>query len=262
MSSFVRQHKGAVLLSVALHVAVVAALTLGFRLPGQRRAPIATQLAIEAVVVDEAALNREIEKRERAERQATQRRQREEQQARDAVRKEEARLAEVQLQRERAERQERERVENAKREQERVAEERRQREQREQRERAEAEQRQREAAAAARQQAESEADLQRVLAAEAAEEATLLAEYVRLIENRIEQKWIKPLSARPGLECIVDVVQIPGGDIVDVRVGRCNGDEAVVRSIESAVRLASPLPPPPKASLFERRLIVTFRPDI
>jgi colicin import membrane protein len=58
------------------------------------------------------------------------------------------------------------------------------------------------------------------------------------------------------------VVQIPSGDVVDVKVGRCNGDEAVVRSIEAAVRKASPLPKPPSDAVFERNLIVTFKPDL
>jgi len=47
-----------------------------------------------------------------------------------------------------------------------------------------------------------------------------------------------------------------------VRVGQCNGDEAVVRSIEAAVLRASPLPKPPTPALFERNLIVTFRPEL
>ena len=90
----------------------------------------------------------------------------------------------------------------------------------------------------------------------------VLDEYIRLIEDKIERNWNRPLSAKPGLECIVNVVQIPSGDVVDVRVGRCNGDDAVVRSIEAAVRNASPLPKPPSQAVFERNLIVTFRPDI
>jgi colicin import membrane protein len=67
-------------------------------------------------------------------------------------------------------------------------------------------------------------------------------------------------SARPGLDCSVQVTQIPSGDVVDVRVLSCNGDEAVVRSIEAAVLRASPLPQPPTAALFERTLILEFRP--
>ena len=86
-------------------------------------------------------------------------------------------------------------------------------------------------------------------------------QYIRLIADKIERNWNKPLSAKPGLECVVNVVQIPGGDVVDAKVTRCNGDDAVVRSIEDAVRKASPLPPPPTQAVFQRNLIVTFKPD-
>ena len=94
-----------------------------------------------------------------------------------------------------------------------------------------------------------------------AEEAGLLDEYIRLIENRIQQNWIRPASAVPGLECVVNVTQIPSGDVIDVRIGQCNGDEAVVRSIEAAVIRASPLPRPPVPALFERNLQVVFHPE-
>ena len=120
-------------------------------------------------------------------------------------------------------------------------------------------------AVAARQRAESEAELQRVMAQEderrRAEESGLLDQYIRLIVNRIEQNWIRPASAQPGLECEVRVIQIPSGDIVDARVGRCNGDDAVIRSIEAAVLKSSPLPRPPLPSLFERTLNVVFTPE-
>jgi colicin import membrane protein len=48
---------------------------------------------------------------------------------------------------------------------------------------------------------------------------------------------------------------------VDVRVGACNGDDAVRRSIEAAVYKSSPLPPPPDPSLFERELLFKFEPE-
>jgi colicin import membrane protein len=48
---------------------------------------------------------------------------------------------------------------------------------------------------------------------------------------------------------------------MSVSVATCNGDDAVRRSIEEAVRRASPLPKPPDPSLFERNLRVQFRPD-
>jgi colicin import membrane protein len=274
MSSAVRQQ--AVVFSVLLHLAVVGALTVGFRWPARQRMAV-NAAPIQGVIVDEAVLTRETERREQSARQERQRREREEREKREAA--DAARRAEEQRQREHdealkreqelaaeqqreRERVARERAEAEKREQERVAQERREREAREQREREEAERR----AAAARQQARLEAELQEALAAEAEQQAAvnagLLDQYVRLIENRIEGKWVRPLSAKPGLDCVVNVVQLPTGDVVDVRVGSCNGDDAVVRSIEAAVRLASPLPKPPTPSLFERNLNVRFRPDL
>jgi colicin import membrane protein len=45
-------------------------------------------------------------------------------------------------------------------------------------------------------------------------------------------------------------------------VRSCNGDEAVRQSIEDAVLRASPLPAPPDPALFERELLLRFRPDV
>ena len=118
--------------------------------------------------------------------------------------------------------------------------------------------RQRQAAEAARLQAEREAEEE----AWRREEAAALDEYIRLIENRIQQNWIPPASAQAGIQCTVHVTQIPSGDVVDVRVGQCNGDEAVVRSIEAAVLRSSPLPRPRISSLFDGNLEVIFRPEV
>ena len=66
-----------------------------------------------------------------------------------------------------------------------------------------------------------------------------------------------------GLERPVDfpkVTQEPGGTVTQVKVGECNGDQAVRQSIEQAVYRASPLPPPPDPSLFERELTIHFTP--
>jgi colicin import membrane protein len=69
------------------------------------------------------------------------------------------------------------------------------------------------------------------------------------------------VSAQPGLNCEVRVTQVPGGTVTGVQVGRCNGDESVRQSIEAAVYKASPLPPPSDPALFERDLVVTFKPE-
>ena len=88
-----------------------------------------------------------------------------------------------------------------------------------------------------------------------------MASWQQQIRARIERAWIRPPSARPGIECTLDVTQVPGGEIVDVKIGACNGDQAVRQSIEQAAYRASPLPPPPDPALFERKLELTFKPS-
>ena len=288
MGSYFRQHTSAVVVSTGLHVVVAVTLTLGVSLTDRPRYPVSGELvAIEATIVDEALIQREMERleqREQAEilrqqederlareQAETARRQLEEEQQRleavreereQATRLEEQRLVDLQRRREDAERLQAEAEERLARERE--AETQREREEEERRQREEQVRLAREAEEE-RQRAESEAELRRVLAVEEerrfAEQSGQLDQYIRLIVNRIEQNWIRPASAQPGLECEVRVIQIPSGDIVDARVGRCNGDDAVIRSIEAAVLRSSPLPRPPVPSLFERTLNVVFAPD-
>jgi colicin import membrane protein len=115
------------------------------------------------------------------------------------------------------------------------------------------------------QRTQREADLNAQIAAEeraaAARASGQMNQYVAQITARIERAWIRPVSAQPGINCEVRVTQVPGGTVVNVQVGRCNGDESVRQSIEAAVYRASPLPLPADPALFERILVVTFRPE-
>jgi colicin import membrane protein len=116
----------------------------------------------------------------------------------------------------------------------------------------------------AKARAEREAELQRSLAAE--EESAALArsgvmdEYRSLLVQTIERSWIRPPTARAGLECTLYVTQAPGGTVIDVKLGPCNGDQAVRESITNAVFRASPLPAPRDPRAFERRLEIVFKP--
>ena len=272
--SFIRQHKGAVLWSLALHVAVAAALVVGIPLGERPRVPVAAAL-IQGTIVDTASIEREKKAREEAARQERQRQQREERQRREAAeqqrltqQREEQRVAAEQRARREAEQEERERVAA---ERERVAAEKAAAERREREQREKDAQAQREREAAAKQERERAAQRQReeemlraaALEAEAnaARDAGLLDQYIAMIESRIKQHWDRPLSARPGIDCIVNVVQLPSGDVMSATVASCNGDDAVRRSIERAVMDASPLPKPPNPALFERNVRVNFRPD-
>ena len=114
-------------------------------------------------------------------------------------------------------------------------------------------------------QAERQRQLDAELAAETqrleAMNAGDLARYQYALQNQIMRNWIEPPSAQPGIECVVRVQQLPNGEVTEVSIAECNGDEAVRRSIEAAVRKASPLPLPANRSLFDRNLTVIFKPE-
>jgi len=113
--------------------------------------------------------------------------------------------------------------------------------------------------------AESEAELRNSLAAEEhanqVRSSGALVSWLSQITARIQHAWLRPPSARSGIQCVLHITQAPGGAVLSARIESCNGDQAVRESIEAAAYRASPLPPPPDPSLFERDLEVTFRPD-
>ena len=112
---------------------------------------------------------------------------------------------------------------------------------------------------------EREEDLKRSLAAEAHADAerngAARASWVSMIQAKITHNWLRPPTARAGIDCVLNVTQVPGGEVTQVSIGACNGDQAVRDSIEAAVYRASPLPPPPDPSMFDRNLEIRFKPD-
>lgn len=87
------------------------------------------------------------------------------------------------------------------------------------------------------------------------------AAYMFAIQQRISRNWVRPPTARAGLECVVNIRQLPGGEVVSVSIGTCNADSVVRRSIEAAVHRASPLPTPSDPSVFDRDIRLIFRPE-
>jgi colicin import membrane protein len=263
MIAMLGQHSGSVGWSIALHAAILAALGLSFRWSLSSRVA-AVPAPIQGVLVDQAVLQKEQQRRE----QEVQRKQREERDRREQI-------AQQQREKEAADKRERDRVaaeqrqrEQAERDkQEKAAKQKAEQEARDKQAREDAARKQKEALDA-KQKAQREADLRAEIAAEnarlEAERSGVLDEYIRAIQSKIERNWNPPLSAKHGLECVVNVVQLPTGDVYDAKVdaSHCNGDEAVQLSIEAAVKKASPLPKAPSQAVFERNLVVTFKPSI
>jgi len=255
-------------LSVLLHTALLGALAYGWLLFRRPPRPAPT-LAIEAHVVDARSVpgvvqpapppqappesvgppqptSEELEQREQQRQQeeaaAAEQQRAAEQAAAAAAAAAEARAAAESKAREEAEHKAHEQAEAQKRA---------------------AEEKQRQAEA--QEQAQLEEDLQHDLAAEEqarkARAGPALASWQSQIAAKINRAWLRPPTAQPGIECILNVTQVPGGEVTEVTIGACNGDQAVRESIEAAVYRASPLPPPPDPALFDRHLRIDFKPD-
>jgi len=282
----------AVVLSVLLHTAIVAAAVYGW-FSWKHRPPPPTTLAIAATVVDERTLKNlpaapatapepkpvepapepepeeqgppkpdpaEIERKKEEERLAQEKLEQEKQ---EAEKKEQERLD---AEKEEAQKKEAEKQAAARAAAEKAAAEKTAAEKKA------AEKKKADDAAAAKKAAEekarqaSEAELRRRLEAEERGNALRNSDQANRwhasIVAKIERAWIKPGSARPGVTCIVSVSQVPGGEVTAVRVTSCSIDDAALRqSVENAVYGASPLPPPPDPALFERNLELTFAPQ-
>lgn len=91
---------------------------------------------------------------------------------------------------------------------------------------------------------------------------SLLGRYQVAIQQSVQRNWLRPETAQPGIRCTVDIVQIPGGEVISVGVSSpCNADELTRRSIEAAVMKAQPLPYDGFQSVFTRQVRFTFRFD-
>ena len=88
--------------------------------------------------------------------------------------------------------------------------------------------------------------------------ASAKSAYIFAIQQKITRNWVQPPTAEQGLQCVVKVQQLPGGEVINVSFGACNGDATIRRSIEAAVFKASPLPAPRDPSVFDRNLELNF----
>jgi len=103
-------------------------------------------------------------------------------------------------------------------------------------------------------QAEIDAEENRLAAVDSGE----LAVYMALIRQKVERNWSAPASADAELKCSVRVQQVPGGEVIGVKILTCNGDDAVKRSVEAAIYRSSPFPEPSDPSLFDRNILLNL----
>jgi colicin import membrane protein len=90
--------------------------------------------------------------------------------------------------------------------------------------------------------------------------AKALNEYIGLIQRRVKSNWILPADLQGNPQAVFRVVQIPSGEVIDVRLVRSSGNPAYDAAVERAILKSSPLPLPASRELFHRELELTFRP--
>jgi colicin import membrane protein len=113
-------------------------------------------------------------------------------------------------------------------------------------------------------QRRAEAELKaRMVAEERQQKLNSLRElYILAIRQKVERNWLKPAGSGKMPVCEVRVMQGPGGIILHVDIGSCDGSTETYRaSIQNAVYRAEPLPTPEDPELFERELNFFFNPS-
>lgn len=97
---------------------------------------------------------------------------------------------------------------------------------------------------------------------QAAASARALAEadYAALIRNKIRGNIVLPPRLEGNPEAVFEVVQLPDGEVMSVRLSRSSGNPALDEAIERAILKSSPLPRPKLPELFRRELRLKYRP--
>jgi colicin import membrane protein len=103
----------------------------------------------------------------------------------------------------------------------------------------------------------------RAAEAAASAQAKLLASHVDKIRGKVRRFIVEPPGVAPNATAEFDVVLIPGGDVLSVKLRRSSGNALYDEAVERAIMRAQPLPIPPEPQLFPqfRTLLLQFRPQ-
>ena len=84
--------------------------------------------------------------------------------------------------------------------------------------------------------------------------------YAGRIKAKIRGNIVLPRDLKGNPEAIFDVVQLPTGEVLSVKLRKSSGHAGYDQAVERAVLKASPLPRPDRPELFQRALELKFRP--
>ena len=245
------ESRKAVVYAVLVHLTLIALVVVGLRWQASPDTP----LPIQARIVNEADVRKEVEQRKRSEREPKPAEPKKKREVEEKPRPEQAKLNEQK----RREDDKRKAFEAEKKRKDEAR-------QAEAKKKKDAEERRKAAETSLREQLAHEEQERARAAARAERDARAQQELTRvegLIKQKIERNWVRPAGWTQGMECVVRVRLIPTGEAVQATVVQSSGNPAFDRSVENAVYKASPLPLPEDKSLFEhfRELELRFRPE-
>ena len=94
----------------------------------------------------------------------------------------------------------------------------------------------------------------------AAARARALEAWIERVRAKIRGNILLPPDLKGNPEAIFDVVQLPTGEVLSVRLRKSSGHPGYDQAVERAILKSSPLPQPERAELFQRELELRFRP--
>ncbi|MCX7137837.1 MAG: energy transducer TonB, partial [Proteobacteria bacterium] len=81
--------------------------------------------------------------------------------------------------------------------------------------------------------------------------AKMRGEYMERIRARIRKGLIKPQNLKGNEEAEFNVISLPDGNILDVKLRRPSGNAAYDNAVEKAIVRAQPFPMPPDPQLLK-----------
>jgi len=88
----------------------------------------------------------------------------------------------------------------------------------------------------------------------------LMADWISKVAAKIRGNVVLPLDIKGNPEAIFDVVQLPTGEVLQVKLRKSSGHKALDDAIERAILKSSPLPKPDKAETAPRAFELKYRP--
>jgi colicin import membrane protein len=110
-------------------------------------------------------------------------------------------------------------------------------------------------------QREATTEQARLDAQRASAKARAINDYVGKIRSKIRSNILVPDGIAGNPEAVFDVAQLPNGEILSVELRKTSGHAAYDAAVERAILKSSPMPKPGEPGLYQRELVLRFRPQ-